>query len=88
MQKIYLFSVQIGQPLANALISIGYMDSVLFLTIGKPDIYHHKSLGKSATNFYLGDQDIMKLAADLPKLICDRYPTYQNTAKLHLPPYQ
>jgi hypothetical protein len=56
MQKTYLFSVQIGQLLANALISIGYTDSVLFLTIGKPDIYHHKSLGKSTTNFYLGDQ--------------------------------
>jgi hypothetical protein len=31
MQKTYLFSVQIGQPVANALISIGYADSVLFL---------------------------------------------------------
>jgi hypothetical protein len=56
MQKTHLFSVQIGQPLANALISIGYTNSVLFLTSGKPDIYHHKSLGKSATNFYPGDQ--------------------------------
>jgi hypothetical protein len=60
------------------------MDSVLFLTIGKLDIYHHNSLGKSATNFYPCDQYIFKLAANLPKLICDRYPTYQNTAKLHL----
>ncbi len=41
--------------LANALKSIGYMDTALFLTIGKPDIYHHKSLGKSATDFYLDD---------------------------------
>jgi hypothetical protein len=56
MQKTYLFSLQIGQPLANALISIGYTDSVLFLTLGKPDIYHHKSLGKSVTNFYPGNQ--------------------------------
>ncbi len=48
--------MQIGQPLANALISIGYTDIVLFLTIGKLDIYHHKSLGKSATDFYPGDQ--------------------------------
>ncbi len=47
--------MQIGQQLANALISIGYMDSVLFLTIGKPDTYQHKSLGKSATDFYPGD---------------------------------
>ncbi len=51
MQKTYLFPVQIGQPLANALISIEYTDSVLFLTIGKLDIYQHKSLGKSATDF-------------------------------------
>jgi hypothetical protein len=28
---------------------------VLFLTIGKPDIYQHKSLDKSATDFYPGD---------------------------------
>jgi hypothetical protein len=45
-----------GMPLANALNSLGYMDTVLFLTIGKPDIYQHKSLGKSATDFYPGDQ--------------------------------
>ncbi len=56
MQKTYLFSVQIGQPLANALISVGYTDSVLFLTIGEPDIYHNKSVGKPATDFYPGDQ--------------------------------
>jgi hypothetical protein len=56
MQKTYLFSVQIAQPLANALISLGYTDSVLFLIIGKPDIYRHKSFGKSATDFYPGDQ--------------------------------
>jgi hypothetical protein len=36
---------------ANALNSIGYTDTVLFLTIGKPDIYLLKSLGKSATVF-------------------------------------
>jgi hypothetical protein len=51
MQKTYLFSVQIGQLLANALNSIEYMDTVLFLTIGKLDIYLHKSLGKSAADF-------------------------------------
>ncbi len=38
-----------GMPQANALKSIGYTDTVLFLTIGKPDIYQHRSLGKSAT---------------------------------------
>ncbi len=38
-------------PQANALKSIGYTDTVLFLTIGNPDIYQHKSLGKSATVF-------------------------------------
>jgi hypothetical protein len=88
MQKTYLFSVQIGQPLANALNYTGYMDTVLFLTIVKPDIYLHKSLGKSATDFYPGDQQILKLATDLPKLIHNRYPTYHNTVKLHLLPYQ
>jgi hypothetical protein len=40
-------------PLANALKSVGYMDTVLFLTIGKSDIYQHKSLGKLALDFYL-----------------------------------
>jgi hypothetical protein len=56
MQKTYLFSVQIEMPLENALKSVGYMDTVLFLTIGKSDIYHQRSLGKSATDFYPGDQ--------------------------------
>jgi hypothetical protein len=65
--------MQIGMPQANAQKSIGYMDAVLSLTIGKPDIYQHKSLGKSATVFYLGDQKLPKLAADLPNLFCDRY---------------
>jgi hypothetical protein len=53
MQKIYLFSLQIGMTQAkNALKSIGYTYTVLLLTIGRPDIYQHKSLGKSATDFY------------------------------------
>ncbi len=44
-------------PKANAQNSIGYTDILLFLTIGKPDIYQLKSLGKSATVFfYPGDQ--------------------------------
>jgi hypothetical protein len=51
MQKTYLFSLQIGMLQANALNSIGYMNTVPFLTIGKPDIYLLKSLGKSATVF-------------------------------------
>jgi hypothetical protein len=38
MQKTYLFSLQIGMPQANALNSIGYTDTVPFLTIGKPDV--------------------------------------------------
>ncbi len=38
--------------LANALNSIGYTDTILFLTIGKYDIYMHKSLGKSAIDLY------------------------------------
>jgi hypothetical protein len=41
MQKTYLFSMQIGMPQANALKSIGYTDTVLFLTIGNPVIYQH-----------------------------------------------
>ncbi len=56
MQKTYLFSVQIGMPLSNALNFIGYMDTVLFLTIGKPDSYHHKSFSKSLADFYPADQ--------------------------------
>jgi hypothetical protein len=47
--------MQIGMLQANALKSIDWTDTVLFLTIGKPDIYQHKSLGKSATVNYLGD---------------------------------
>jgi hypothetical protein len=43
MQKIYVFSMYIGMPQENALRSIGYTDIVLFLTIGNPDIYQHKS---------------------------------------------
>jgi hypothetical protein len=50
MQKTYLFSVHIGIPQANALKFIGCTGTVLFLTIGKPGIYQHKSLGKSATD--------------------------------------
>ncbi len=38
-------------PQANALNSIGYTETVRFLTIGKLDIYLLKSLGKSATVF-------------------------------------
>jgi hypothetical protein len=45
----------IGMPHANALKYIGYTDTVMFLTIGKPEIYQHISLGKSATVFYLDD---------------------------------
>ncbi len=47
--------MQIGMPQANALKSVGYTDIVLFLTIDKPDIYQHKTLGQSATVFYPGD---------------------------------
>jgi hypothetical protein len=82
MQKTYLFSMQIE---AIALRSIGYMDTVLFLTIGTPDIYQHKSLGKSKTVIYPGDQKLPKLAADLPNLFCNRYPAYQYPATVHLP---
>ncbi len=53
MQKTYLFSMQIRMQLANALTSLGYTDTVLFLTIGKPDIYQHKSLGTYVSNSFL-----------------------------------
>jgi hypothetical protein len=88
MQKTYLFSMQSGMPQANALKSIGYTDTVLFLTIGMPDIYQHRSLGKSATVSYPGNQKLPKLAADLPNLFCDRYPAYKYPATVHLPHYQ
>jgi hypothetical protein len=42
MQNTYLFLMQIGMPQASALKSIGYTDTVLFLTIGKLDIYQDK----------------------------------------------
>jgi hypothetical protein len=58
MQKTYLFNLQIGMPQANALNFIGYTDTVLFLTISKPDIYHHRSLGKLATFFGPCDQKL------------------------------
>jgi hypothetical protein len=59
-----LFSMQIGMPQPNALKSIGYTDTALFLPIGKSDIYQHKSLGKLAKVFYPGDQKLPKLAAE------------------------
>jgi hypothetical protein len=88
MQKTCLFLAQIGMPQANAQTSIGYTDKVLFMTIVKPDIYQHKSLGKSATVFYLGDQKFQKLAADLPNSFSNRFPAYQYLSTVHLPHYQ
>jgi hypothetical protein len=41
-----------GMPLENAVKCIGYTDTVLFLTIEKPGIYQHKSIGKLAPDFY------------------------------------
>jgi hypothetical protein len=52
--------MQSGMPQTNAL------KSILFLTIGKLDIYQHRSLGKSATVFYPDNQNLPKLAAELP----------------------
>ncbi len=57
--------MQIGMPQAIALKSIGYTDTILFLTIGKLDIYPHKSVGKSATVFYPGDQKLPKIGRRL-----------------------
>ncbi len=42
MQKTYLFSLQTGMLQANALNFRGNTDTVLFLTIGKTDIYQLK----------------------------------------------
>jgi hypothetical protein len=38
--KLNLFSVQTGMPLADKLNSVGYTDKVPFLAISKSDIYH------------------------------------------------
>jgi hypothetical protein len=86
MQKNYLFSMQIGMSQANTIKSIGYTDTVLFLTVGKLDIYQQKSSGKSATFFYPSNK-LPQLTADLPNLFCDRYPAYQYPAIIHLPHY-
>jgi hypothetical protein len=43
-------------PFASEIKSVGYTDTVLFITISKSDIYQHKSFGKSATDFYPGDE--------------------------------
>ncbi len=83
MQKTYLFSMQIGMPQANALKSIGYTDTILFLTIGKLDIYQHESVGKSATVLYSADQKLPKLAADLPNLFCEDI-RLTNICRLHI----
>jgi hypothetical protein len=48
MQENYRFSLQIEKPQANAVNSIGYMETVMFLTVGKPNIYQLKSSGKSS----------------------------------------
>ncbi len=80
--------MQIGMPQANALKYMGYTDTVLFLTIGKPDIYQQKNLGKSATVLLSGWPKLPKLAADLPNLFCNRYPAYQYPATVHLSHYQ
>jgi hypothetical protein len=64
------------------------MDTVLFLTINKPDIYLQKNLGQLATVFYPGDRKLPKLAAELPNLFCGKYPAYQYPATVHLPHYR
>jgi hypothetical protein len=89
MQKTYLFSLHIGMPQANALDSIGYTDTVLFLTIGKPDIYQLKSLGKSATVFIRVTNNYQNwLPSYLMFSAIDTYPAYQYLVTVHLPHYQ
>ncbi len=46
-------------PQANALNSIGYTDTVSFLTIGKQDIYLHKSLGTVSRQQFLSEWPII-----------------------------
>jgi hypothetical protein len=75
--------MQIGMPQANVLKSIRHTDTILFLTIGKPDIYQHKSVGKSATVFYPGHQKLPKLATDLPNLFCEDI-RLTNIRRLHI----
>jgi hypothetical protein len=75
--------MQIGIPQVNALKSIGYTGTILLLTIGKSNIYQHKSVGKSATVFYLGDQKLPKFAADLPNLFCEEI-RLTNIRRLHI----
>ncbi len=75
--------MQIGMPQANALKSIGYTDTILFLTIVKPNIYQHTSVGKLPTVFYPGDQKLPKLAADKPNLLCEDI-WLTNIRRLHI----
>jgi hypothetical protein len=75
--------MQIGMPQANALKSIGYTDTILFLTIGKPDIYQYKSVGKSATFFIGATKNLPKLATDLPNLLCEDI-WLTNIRRLHI----
>jgi hypothetical protein len=88
MQKTYLFSLQIGMPQANALNSIGYTDTVPFLTIGKPDIILLKSLGKLATVFIRVTNNYRNWLPTYLIFFCDRNPAYQYPATVHLPHYQ
>jgi hypothetical protein len=82
MKKTYLFSMQIGIPQANSLTSMEYTDTVLFLTIGKPDVYQLKSLGKWATVFIRMTNNYQNW---LPT-----YPIFSviDIWQLHLPHYQ
>jgi hypothetical protein len=74
-------------PQVNALNSIGYTDTVPFLTIGKPDIYPIKGLGELATVFIRVTNNYRNLLST-PNLFCHRYPAYQYPATVHLLYYQ
>jgi hypothetical protein len=78
--KNLLISLLIEMPVTNALKSVGYMDEVLFLPIGKSDIYQHKSLDKPATDFC---PNILK-----PERVTNKYvnwlPTYLNISVIEL----
>jgi hypothetical protein len=57
---------------------------LFFMQIGMPQA-NALILGKSATVFYPGDRKLLKLAADLPNLFCDRYLAFKYPATVHLP---
>ncbi len=80
--------MKIGMPQANALKSIVYTDTVLFLTIGKLDIYEHKNVGKSATVFFIQVTKNHRNWRPTYLIFSAKISAYQYPAIAHLPHYQ